>query len=1205
MQYALRNGLVAVRAGFISIYDSSFQKFLEEQVAAFPHLVIGSVDPHRSLFDTIQLTERLLRELFRRFRNMRIQKLAVTLLLVGMTTVAAIAQTGSITGQVLDPSGAAIANAKIAVTSSSTGVTRTVTTTSAGIYNIAALPPGAYGLSAVAAGFQVQVKKNVILSVAATLPMNFDLAIADSTTTVNVQDAATATVETDSYALSTIIDEKEINQLPLILRDPYQLVLLSPGVVSATNNDGGVSVNGQRDRNNNFLLDGADNNDTSVPGGLGGISSANPDSTQEFRVITNNFDAEFGRNTGAIVDVVTRGGTNIFHGDAYEFGRYNALGARDFFNTKANGPQDPYVRNDFGASLGGPAWKDHTFFFLNGEAQRFRTTRTSSQTTPTAAFKTGKFTFIDPFDGSRTPVDLTNPAKPNNLSGLPQNPTVSKILALAPVGQADNGDGVSTTYFFPSPDALNSYTLTGRFDQKLTAKHQLSVRYIYGHSNESDPFHDEVLPGLGNTSVPATNHNGAISIASAFSANQTNLFRAGYNQNNVGFFCSHAAFDDLLGLDNFGNGRDVNIPYFFGGNAFGCFDLGDSNGQARLSSTLLFGDTYSIVKGAHAVKFGGEFHSVKDTSFDDFSSRDLLSLNDFSTYGTPSYNFAGDPNSPSVLPFEDLVWGAQGAVANSLENQFFTANGTRRANDLTRFRQHEWDVFAQDSWKVNSHFTAIAGIRYAFNGVPFEENANFANFYGNASAALPASGFFSFTTVGPGTGRQLYADSWKLIEPRLGFFYDLRGDGKTAIRGGYGIFHDRVFDNIFGNARSNPPFESSLNQFPFDPNHPATSPTVSTYTSPGNLTPSANITNGDFLEPVVIDPNLTIPASQSYNLGIQHQLNSTTIVELNYVGSHSSHGLREIDGAPPQPDLVQAEIAAGVLPSALTLNSLYLGGKDANGKAFNPAVNNTAFFHELFQTSIVNSNYNALQFKVQGQLHRLTLTGSFTFAHSLDNGSDPLVPGAGGSGLPRNSFNLGPEYGNSDFDVRSRGTIAATYNLPIGMTGAYLNTGLIGHVLEGIQISGIQQVQSGLPFDLRGTVDNLHTGLLDRPQLVGAPYPSGRGTIVPAGGKITGPSVKAFANAPFGESVSIHRNAFYGPGFVNTDAVFQKTQTLHEQVKLIFRAESYNVFNHANLNSPAGVGIASPVFGISLSQVGQNDGTTGARQIQGALKVVF
>ena len=1119
--------------------------------------------------------------------------------LLGLFSIStARAQTGSITGQIFDPAGATVTGAQVTATSESTGFTTSVSSTSAGVYNFAALPPSVYTVTVSAEGFQNATRKNVILNVAATLPLKFTLAIAGSVTSVDVSDVPVAPIETSSFQVSTVIDAKQITDLPLILRDPYQLTLLSPGVVTASNNVGGFSVNGQRDRNNNFMLDGADNNDTSVPGIAGGISSANPDSTQEFRVITNNFDAEFGRNTGAIIDVITRGGTNHLHGDAYEFGRYNALGARDFFNKKSDGKQDPYVRNDFGASVGGPLWKDHTFFFLNGEVQRFRTTRTAVQTTPTAAYRTGKFTYIDPTDGSQTPVDLTNPSNPNNLSGLTLDPVIKKILAVAPVGQTDNGDGVTTNYLFASPDALNSYNLTGRFDQKLTDRHQLTVRYVYGHSADNDPFHDEILPGLGNTANISTNHNGVISIASTLSANSTNLFRGGYNQSNTGFFCNHKAIDSIVGLDNFGNGRDITLPGFF---TFGCSPLGDSNAQARLSSTLLFADTYTLVKGRHSLKFGGEFRSVKDNSFDNFSSRAALTLDNYTNFQASAYNFAGDPNSPSLPNFEDLVWGAQGSVANVFENQFFTRNATRRASDLTRFRQHEWAAFAQDSWKVNSRLTAILGVRYAFNGVPYEKDGNFSNFFGNSSIATPAQGF-TFTTVGPGTGRQLYADSYKLIEPRVGFAYDLHGDGKTAIRGGYGIFHDRLFDNLFGNARSNLPFQAQLNVFPFTD----TPYTVATAPFPGNLTPTATITDGSYFEPIVIDPNLKMPTNQTYNIGVQHQISSRLVLEVNYVGSHSTHGLRELDAAPPQPALIQASLAAGVLPSALQRNSLYFGGKDANGKRFGPRVNNTAFFHSLYQTSVVSANYNGLQGKVQGQIGGLTLTGSYTYSHSLDNGADPLQPGAGGSGLPRNSFDLGPEYGSSDFDVRHRGTVAATYDLPIGIGQAHLNSGFLGHIVEGIQISGIQQVQSGLPFDLRGTRDNLFTSLNDRPQLVGKPYPSGRGKIVPSG-KITGPSAAAFANAPFGQSVSIHRNAFYGPSFVNTDAVFQKTQTLREQVKVILRAESYNVLNHPNLTSPSAssLSISSSTFGVSKSQVGQNDGTTGARQIQGAIKIVF
>lgn len=1125
------------------------------------------------------------------------------LLLVSLVGVG-FAQTGSVTGQVFDPGGAVVPNATVTAKSETTSLTRTATTTSAGIYNFAALPPSVYTVTVEAPGFQTMSRNHVVLNVAATLPVNFTLSLAGAVASVDVQDVTVAPVETDSFQLSTVVNSKQINDLPLILRDPYQLTLLSPGVVTSTNNDGGFSVNGQRDRNNNFMLDGADNNDTSVPGIPGGISSANPDSTQEFRVITNNFDAEFGRNTGAIIDVVTRGGGNQFHGDAYEFGRYNALGARDFFNRKGD-PQDPYVRNDFGASVGGPIWKDHTFFFLNGEVQRFRTTRTSSQTTPTAAFRTGQFTYIDPSDVDHkypnTQVDLTNPADPNNLSGLLQDPLVSKILALAPVGQADNGDGVSTTYFFASPDSLNDYNLTGRFDHKLTDRHQLTVRYIYGHSAETDPFHDEVLPGYGDTASIATNHNGVISLASVLTTNSANLLKAGYNQLNDGFFCNHKNIDAVTGFDSFGTGRDVDIPYFF---TFGCVDLGDSNAQARLSSTLSVADTFSVTKGAHSMKFGGEYRSVKDNNYDNFFSRNLLSLNNYGDFQASAYNFAGNPDSPSIPSFQDMIWGAQGAVADNSQTQFFTRAGVRRANDLSRFRQHEWAVFGQDTWKVNSRFTAILGIRYAFNGVPYEKDGNLSNFYGDASAPEPAVGYFSFTSVGPGTGHQLYADSWKMIEPRVGFAYDLNGDGKTAIRGGFGIFHDRIFDNLFGNAKSNPPYEASYNDYAFIGPNPYT---ASFAPFPTSLTPSPNISDGDYLSaPVVIDPHLKMPTSYSYNIGVQHQINSKLTAEVNYVGNHSVHGLREIDGAPPQPGLVQAAVAAGVDPSALQGANLYFGGTDDNGVSFGPMVNNTAFYNELFQTSVVSSNYNALQAKVVGQLGGLTLTGSYTWSHSLDNGSDPIVPGAGNSGLPRNSFDLGPEYGNSDSDVRNRGTIGASYNAPIGIGAAYLNRGVLGHIFEGIQISGIQQAQSGLPFDLRGTVDNLHTSVKNRPEMIGAPYPSNRGQII-AAGKIVGPSVAAFANAPFGQSVSIHRNKFYGAGYIDTDVVFQKTQTLREQLKLVFRAESYNVFNHANMSSPANssLSIASPTFGVATSQVGQNDGTTGARQIQGAIKLVF
>jgi hypothetical protein len=355
-----------------------------------------------------------------------------------------------------------------------------------------------------------------------------------------------------------------------------------------------------------------------------------------------------------------------------------------------------------------------------------------------------------------------------------------------------------------------------------------------------------------------------------------------------------------------------------------------------------------------------------------------------------------------------------------------------------------------------------------------------------------------------------------------------------------------------------------------------------------------------------------MPTTYQWSLGIERELTRGLTAEVNYVGNHGIHGLREVDGAPPQPALVQQNIAAGVDPSWLVTSALYTGiHYDAAGNPISIPVSvyNTAFDHTLKQVSIVSSSYNALQASLKGQIQNLSLTASYTLAHSLDNGADALVPGAGGSGLPRNSFDLGPEYGNSDSDARHRFVTSAVYDLPVGAGQHYLNHGLAGRVFEGIQISGLDTVQTGLPFDIRGTIDNLHTGLTDRPQLIGNPYAVKRGTIT-SNGKFTGVARAAFANAPYGQSVSIHRNQYYGPSFYDTDLVFQKTQSIYGSAKLVFRAESYNVLNHPNMVSPASAttgsnGIASSTFGISTAQVGQNDWTTGARQIQGALKIIF
>ena len=363
---------------------------------------------------------------------MKVSRLLLVLVVSALTCPLWAQNTGSISGTITDPSGAVVDGASVTVTNQGTNLTRTVTTNSSGFYSVTNLVPGSYTVMVEKSGFRPVKIANTQLTVAQALALDAKLSVGAQEQTVEVNGQQVAPIETESNQLSTLIDSKTIVDLPLLTRNPYELVLLSPGAIQT--NDaipvGGFSVNGSRDRNNNFLLDGVDNNDTGVPGAPNGIVAINPDSTQEFRVITNDFNAEYGRNTGAIVDIVTRGGTNQFHGDAYWFGRYNALGARNFFNRDPD-PQDPYVRNQFGYSIGGPIIKNRTFFFINNEYQRYRTTLTASSTVPTAAFDSGFFTTPD---GQQ--VDVRTAASPGNLTGMGLDPTIAKVLQLLPAPNA-------------------------------------------------------------------------------------------------------------------------------------------------------------------------------------------------------------------------------------------------------------------------------------------------------------------------------------------------------------------------------------------------------------------------------------------------------------------------------------------------------------------------------------------------------------------------------------------------------------------------------------------------------------------------------------------------------------------------------------------------------------------------------------------------
>jgi hypothetical protein len=592
-----------------------------------------------------------------------------------------------------------------------------------------------------------------------------------------------------------------------------------------------------------------------------------------------------------------------------------------------------------------------------------------------------------------------------------------------------------------------------------------------------------------------------------------------------------------------------------------------------------------------------------------------LGFSAFSDFGVPAIS-TGNAAVDSNTAIQNQTLGLLGFVDSQSESQFFNFKGIRSADDIRGFRQREWGAYAQDTWKLLSNVTLSLGLRWEYFGVPFEVNNNLSNLFADASGMAPCT----FTRVGPGTGKTLYANQFDNFEPRLGLAWDPFKDGKTSVRAGYGIFHDRVFGNLVGNAKGNPPFQQSFSANPCNQTTapgtcaqttklatPTTQPTSPVVT---DINPNTGL--GGEIFPTLFDPNFKTPYSQNWNVGIQRQLTSSTTLEVNYVGVKGTRLFRVVDGNPPQPNLV-AQLLAYCVPGnafgcttrTLTFANLWLGAEF--GVLPFDAVNNNAF--ELpFSTpgaslnkSIGNSTYNGLQVNLQRRISNgFQIQGAYTFSHSIDDVNDPLVAAAGNRSFPRNSFDLRAERGNSDFDIRHRGVVNFIYEPNLGKGRGHLSQGFVGRVLEGWSITGVVTAQTGLPFDIFGNRDSNHTGLSARATIIGNPsQPAGTDKT------FTGPALSAFKLTPYDQQPNLGKNAFYGPKEVNVDSSLLKDTSITERLKLQLRFEFYNLFNHPQFGQP-GNSIAAPgTFGLSTSTLTRPDGTTSARQIQVAGKLIF
>jgi hypothetical protein len=489
-----------------------------------------------------------------------------------------------------------------------------------------------------------------------------------------------------------------------------------------------------------------------------------------------------------------------------------------------------------------------------------------------------------------------------------------------------------------------------------------------------------------------------------------------------------------------------------------------------------------------------------------------------------------------------------------------------------------------------------------------------------------------FTTVGPGTGHSLYQPDYKDIEPRVGFSWDPRGDGKTAVRAAFGIFHDRTFGNAFGNARANPPFQTAYTNFPVD----TVADVIAANPQVPPQTPSASVADGTFASGLVVfDNHFPNSASNNWNFSIQRQLPWNNVLEVAYVGAMGIHVYGQRDGNPPNPALVKQLVAfcndpnnafgctsVGTQTESATVSgtSLYIGGNSPDVGGFGDlpfnAVNNNALLQPDYQINAFNSIYHGLQSKFTHSLsHGLQVQAAYTLSHAIDNSVDPLSPAVGAHTFPRNSLDLAESRGNSDNDTRHVGVINYIWEVPFGRGKSYMNHGAAGRIFEGIQFSGITTLQSGHPFQVRGTQDTQRTGVNAWASEVGdpfAPYTAGNNPAPsPSSGKIYYTNPNAFVNPPWGSAGSTGRNEFYGPGFVNFDLVLAKTMKITERFGAELRFESYNIFNHPHFLNPgtdaAGIGnlINSGLFGVITNTYTQPDGTTSARQIQVALKLTF
>jgi hypothetical protein len=1065
------------------------------------------------------------------------------------------ADTGAITGAVLDSSGAVVPNGLVTLTHLATNTKTTVKTDSEGSYVATPLRIGNYSVSVVAPGFKTGTRTGITLQVQDRLRVDFTLEVGSVNEAVNVHEAVPV-VESESSSLGDVVSSEQITSLPLNGRDFTQLATLTTGVVKITENGGGINggtsptngnaggafaVNGTRGNLNNFLLDGIDNNSND---NAGNVLKTNVDAIQEFKVQTSNYSAEFGRSGGAVINATIKSGTNGFHGTAFEFLRNSALDARGFFEPPDQN-KAPFRQNQYGGTLGGPVKRNRLFFFADYQGTRIGTSQTDISSVPTPAEVNGDFTgasqIFDPQSTSTANGQITRTPFPGNI--IPANRLDPISHSVAQLYPAPNVPGaLANNYVFNAPGTDSIHQADARGDYNISERQQIFARFSIGETNR---FQQPPLPGLADGGGYSTgqyiDHTRSVAIGYTFTLSPTmvNEFRTGFTREH--YVDNTPAYGqnyppDNLAVPGVPNNATVNGLTLFQPNGYKRLGEPGYTPTTSASQEVQFGDTLNIVHGKHSLKMGPQ---VRLSQFNLFQ------------IGQPrgSFSFTGEftADSPS----------SGDGSGNGLADMLLGLPTTSTISTLTYFgnRQHTYGAFIQDDYKIARNLTLNLGLRYDYTTPIYEAHNQQSNF-DFPTGQLVVAGQNGASAGLVNTDKNDFA-------PRVGLAWNVFKN--TVIRSGYGRFFS------YQEIRTGDPLQLAYNlPFFYQPTFISDGVTPVLTVSGGfpSLNPSQAVDASVTVSGSGVGSHLHAPVLDEWNLNIQQQLPGSILLEVAYVGSKSTH-----------------------LQTLLDPNQVVVPGPgDIQSRRPYPQYGP---FTDIVNRG--NSNYSALEVKAESRVsHGLMFLSAFTYSKSMNDQPEICC----NSPWPQNSYNVAADRGPSDFDEKFRWVSSFDYQLPVGRGQRYVGSSRVGDlVLGGWHVGGIFTVRSGFYFSPLIGYDPSNTGsvgLVRTDRTCDGNLPSGQRSPDLWFDINCFPSPNGYA---FGNS---GKNVLIGPGGVSTDFAFRKLFNITERLNMEFRVELFNAFNHPVFAQPDnyitdGAGAAGVITSTVLPQ----------REIQFGLKLHF